>query len=263
MSHKKNFFRKRGTQNWEIQHFTLDSSFDVSPQTLQPNGVSFKADGTKMFVSSYGVAVFYEYDLSPAWDITSAVYNQTGSIISNSQDIFFKADGTKMYGVSLNTDRVYEYNLSTAWDVTTISLVTNKLITANPTGVYVSPDGTKMYVSNETTGLVYEYDLSTPWSVATATLNQTFDYATGIGTLAQGLTFKTDGTKMYINTDVNNKTQQYDLSTAWDISSCSLVFNDWLDLTNTNQVGGFYFKDDGAELYTANNDLNIIQKFVI
>jgi hypothetical protein len=56
----------------------------------------------------------YEYDLSTAWNISTASFLQSLSI--SAQDvsplgIFFRADGLKMYMVGDSNDRVYEYDL--------------------------------------------------------------------------------------------------------------------------------------------------------
>lgn len=45
--------------------------------------------------------------------------------------------------------------------------------------------------------------------------------SSGQGTHATGLSFKTDGTKMYILNATNDSVYQYSLSTAWDVSTAS------------------------------------------
>ena len=56
-----------------------------------------------------------EYDLSTAWDISTAVYLQEFSVVAKEtvpQGLFFKPDGTKMYTIGSNDDTVDEYDLS-------------------------------------------------------------------------------------------------------------------------------------------------------
>jgi DNA-binding beta-propeller fold protein YncE len=97
-----------------------------------------------------------EYDLSSAWDVSTASYLQNFSVASQEtapSGLFFKPDGTKMYVIGLFQDSVYEYDLSSAWDVSTASFTyptTNYFSVAAqetiPQGVFFKPDGTKMYV---------------------------------------------------------------------------------------------------------------------
>jgi hypothetical protein len=69
-----------------------------------------------------------EYDLSSAWDISSATFLQSFSVAAqetNPEGVFFKPDGTKMYVVGSTGDDVNEYDLSSAWDVSFCYLLTD------------------------------------------------------------------------------------------------------------------------------------------
>jgi len=68
--------------------------------------VFFKPDGTKMYIAGYATYAVYEYDLSGAWDISTASYIQnfdTSSTATPSTpaSLFFKSDGTKMFTTSI------------------------------------------------------------------------------------------------------------------------------------------------------------------
>jgi hypothetical protein len=91
------------------------------------------------------------------------------------KDVFFKPDGLKMYVIGTISDAVFQYDLSTAWDVSTASFTypTTEYFSVgsqetNPTGVFFKPDGLKMYVIGSFGDDVNEYDLSTAWDVSTA-----------------------------------------------------------------------------------------------
>ena len=65
-----------------------------------------------------------EYNLSTAFDISTASYSQNFDFSAQEQgprDLAFNDDGTKMFIVGLRGDKVYEYTLSTAFDVSTAS----------------------------------------------------------------------------------------------------------------------------------------------
>jgi sugar lactone lactonase YvrE len=56
----------------------------------------------------------YEYDLSTAWDISTATYNSisfgVGTQETSPNGVFFKSDGSKMYVVGSGTDTIYQYS---------------------------------------------------------------------------------------------------------------------------------------------------------
>ncbi|MDP2661863.1 MAG: hypothetical protein Q8R28_14150, partial [Dehalococcoidia bacterium] len=168
-----------------------------------------------------------EYDLGPAWDISTAVHNQSfdwGASPATASGLFFKPDGTKMYITGLVDQRVYEYDLGTAWDVSTAVLTQSFFQTSGGSvtarDVFFKPDGTKMYVSDSNNEDVHEYDLSTAWDVSTAVFNQSFDVSNEDGE-SRGIFFKPDGTKMYVVGDDGNDVNEYDILSsptilAWD-----------------------------------------------
>ena len=243
---------------WDVSNAVYNGSppfdiFSVIAQEAAPSGIFFKPDGTKMYVVGAGGDDVNEYDLSTAWDITTASYLQNFSVAPqeiNPQDVFFKPDGTKMYVVGSTGDDVNEYDLSTDWDISTASYLQNFSVAAqevNPAGLFFKPDGTKMYVIGSTGDDVNEYDLSTAWDVSTSSYLQNFSVADQEA-IPSGIFFKPDGTKMYVVGISGDDVNEYDLSTAWDISTASYLQRFFF----RNQEGtptGLFFKPDGTKMY--------------
>ena len=76
----------------------------------------------------------YEYDLSVAWDISTASYLQSLSVAAQDTlptGIFFKPNGKVMYVVGATNDSVYEYDLSVDWSVTS-AVYTQSLSVTTP-----------------------------------------------------------------------------------------------------------------------------------
>ena len=135
----------------------------------------FSPDGLKMFVlGSAGVDV-NEYDLSVAWDISTAVYSQNFSVASqdsNPLGLAFNPNGTKMFISGDTNDAIFEYALSSGFDVSTASYSGTSLSVsaqdATPWGLAFNTDGTKMFVAGLTNDAVFEYDLSSGFDLSTA-----------------------------------------------------------------------------------------------
>jgi len=249
---------------WDLSYASYSgTSFDVSAQETNPFGLSFKPDGTKMYVIGTSGDDVNEYDLSSAWDISTASYLQNFSVASqetNPTELFFKPDGTKMYVIGTSGDDVNEYDLSTAWDVSTASYLQNFSVSAqaSPYGLFFKPDGSKMYVLGNFLSNVNEYDLSTAWDVSTASYLQNFS-VTSQEANPFGLFFKPDGTKMYVLGISGDDVNEYDLSTAWDVSTASYLQNFSVASQETNPTE-LFFKPDGTKMYViGNNTRNIYQ----
>jgi len=225
-------------------------SFSVAAQETLPRGIFFKPDGTKMYVVGTAGNDVNEYDLSTAWNVSTASYLRNFSVAAQEtspQGIFFKSDGTKMYVAGSSGDDVNEYNLSTAWNVSTASYLRNFSVAAQetgPSGIFFKPDGTKMYVVGTA---VNEYNLSTAWNVSTASYLRNFSVAAQ-ETAPTGMFFKPDGTKMYVIGAIGDDVNEYDLSTAWDVTSASYLQNFSVAAQETGPQD-IFFKPDGTKMY--------------
>ena len=265
-----------GTVGDAVYEYDLSTAWDIStaswtaPTTnyygvpsVNPEGLSFKDDGTKMYVLDISGVDVSEYDLSTAWEISTASFLQSFSISAQElspRDMFFKPDGTRMYVTGGAGDDVNEYNLSTAWDISSASYLQNFSVAAqetNPSGLFFKPDGTKMYVCGYTGDDVNEYDLSTAWNVSTASFVQVFDVSTEAAT-PFGVFFKDDGTKMYVLDNSGDDVSEYDLSTAWDISTASYLQNFSVQSLSGNNPVSLFFKDDGTKLYIGSSSIDAI-----
>ena len=136
-----------------------------------PTSIFFKPDGTKMYQIDTGNDAVYQWDLSTAWEISSATYNSKQlSIASQAVEgmgLWFKTDGTSLYVLDNTTDDVFQYDLTTAWDVSTGSYA-NKSISETSqqtSGIIFNDDGTKIFIGRT----LEEYNLSTAWDISTAT----------------------------------------------------------------------------------------------
>lgn len=318
-------------QNADLVYFTMGTPWDLTTsahdapillltgQDANTNGMAFKPDGTKLYVSGGNSDQVFQYTLSTPWDITTAVYDAISGVIASGLNgsLQFKSDGTKAYtaitsletdfielgmnsawdittltedkgyyeiaedtdarAVSLDstgttmfvlgnqTNSVYQYTLATAWkldntlsyDSISLDVTTQD---ATPTGMYVKPDGTKLYILGDATDAVYQYNLPTPWSLTGATYDSV---SFGVkGTVEYGvtysLTFKPDGTKMYVG---QGQLYQYTLSTPWDITTAVLsdhnFSTEWYSYDAPSR--GYAFSSTGTKLYLG-KDIRVDQE---
>jgi 6-phosphogluconolactonase (cycloisomerase 2 family) len=238
---------------WDISTAVFSLSFSVSAQDTSPKGIFFKPDGTKMYVVGAIGQDVNEYNLSTAWDSSTASYLQNFSVATqeiNPEGLFFKPDGTKMYVVGFDGDDINEYNLSAAWDVSTASYSQSFSVASqdsNPRGIFFKPDGLKMYVDGYVGQNINEYNLSTAWDISTASYLQNFSVSAQ-ETAPSDVFFKPDGTKMYVVGFIGDDINEYNLSTAWDISTASYLQN-FSVTTQDTSPSNLFFKPDGTKMY--------------
>jgi len=231
----------------------------------------FKPDGTKMYLvgtenSSPSEYHVFEYALSTAFELSTASFtyefNLSGQVTLG-HGLFFKSDGTVMYVLCRGTDAVYQYSLGTAWDTTTATYASKSVSIlaqdGSPRGIFFKPDGTKMYHVGSDNDNAYEYDLSTAWDVSTATFSQSFSVS-GQEPTPTDIFFKPDGKKMYVGGLAGDDLNEYDLSTAWDIST-AVFLQSALAKYPTSSPAGSYFSDDGTILFRGNG--NVVYRFKI
>jgi len=232
-------------------------SFDVSNQDGQPRGIEFNDDGTKLYMIGNGSDSVYQYTLSTAFDLSTASYDSI-SFDASSQDtsvsdIRFNNDGSKMYIVGESSVSVHQYSLSTAFDLSTASYDSVSFSLSGqdtvPFGIAFNSDGTKMYMVGAVGDSVYEYVLSTAFDLSSASYNNISFSVSAQESLPSGVTFNTDGTKMYIVGLSNDSIHQYSLITAFDLSTASY---DNLSFSVAGQDGdptGITFNNQGTKVY--------------
>ncbi len=265
-----------GTTNDSVFQYDLASAFDVSSavythatsvslQELTPEGLSFNTDGTKMFVVGSSGDDVNEYTLSSPWDVSSAVF--VDATLVNAQEnaptgIVFNTDGTKMFIVGDTGNDINEYTLSGAFDASTRSFVDSFAVTAQdstPTSVQFNTDGTQMFVLGDGFNNVNRYLLTVGFDVSTAYFDGLFSISAQ-DLIPSGVTFNTDGTKMFVAGDAGNDINEYTLAEGFDASTAAFVdsFSVASQETNPSDVA---FNTDGTKMYVSGDAGNDVGEY--
>ena len=204
------------TSAWDITTASEGTSKSISSQTTDVQEVFFKSDGTKMFILGLNNNTVFEFDLSTAWDSSSASYNSVSFDVSSQETsargLCFDPTGTKMYVSGQSSDAINQYGLSSAWDVSSASFTQSFSVTSedtNPTGIFFTPDGTRMIISGNTGDNIYQYSLTVGFDISTASYDNVSFSVSGQMSGCQGLFLKDDGTKMYVIGFNNRLLRQY------------------------------------------------------
>ena len=243
--------------SYDIANANYDSkSFSVAGQETLPYNVNLNTDGTKMFVIGWSGDDVNEYTLGTAFDVSTASYRATKAVGTQDNQpwsVEFKPDGTKMYMVGGQNNTVYQYDLTTAFDVTTASYASKSfsVITQAPNArsLTFKPDGTKMYILDNAGDDIYQYSLSTAWDVSTASYDSVSFNVTSQAGNPYGITFNGDGTELFLANYSDNSVYKYQLTTAYDISTSSYSSVSFDLSSQTTTPTDIFFGNNGQKMY--------------
>ena len=245
-------------------HLSRTNKLDLNPPEANPSGITFKPDGTRMFVLGYSRNRVQQYDLSTAWDLTSAgsatesEYLVQNNLSSTQEDFFIDSSGTRMYVLSRSSDSIGQFTLNTAWDISDITFVQDVHLNStglsggvagfvtgepDPSGLTFKPDGTILYIVGYNQDRVHQVPLSTAWDISThGTITE---LSLSPANASQAIQFSLNGKEMYILDYSLDGIAHFTLSTAWDVTTANLntlsvAFIGIDEATPT----GLYYRDD-------------------
>jgi sugar lactone lactonase YvrE len=302
-------FKPDGTKYWliaantstgdRIFQYSMSTAWDISTSSYDsvsfatgisiPNGLAFKPDGTRLFMSGYSGATdkpIRQVDLSTAWDLSTATYNSVsfdtspvlGQVSSTDSptSLHLNSDGTKIFVSTKGSDKIYEYAMSTAYDLSTISYSNVEFsVTTEEQDLWAitfSNDGTKMYAFgyNDT---VYQYSSAVSLAFYSADVGKKV-----VGNSGSAIITATSGTYQsvtaFADTSAISSWQLFgaegksdgsgiELSgyvSSFNISSSALSYT-WNTSGFSQTLNNMSFKPDGTRVIIVDSALNNIVSY--
>jgi hypothetical protein len=182
---------------------------------------------------------------TPSLNVGSYNFFNNGSVTANTTVSF----------ASVPTNARWTYSFtSTATNPLLLSVLKDTgqrlaLGSVNARGMAFRPTGLELFIldSSGSGSTVSKYTLSTAWDISTATAAGVT--STNLGNDVMGLSFSSDGTKMYSSRPPDTQVRQFPLSTAWDITTAG-SHSVW---TVPGGVGTYdaEFSPDGTKVFVA------------
>jgi len=236
---------------YDVSTASYDSvSFSLSSQEINALELVWKSDGTKFYICGYTTDTVYEYNVSSAWDLSTASYSSNSFSVASQEAspsaLAFNSDGTKMFVVGYSSDNVHSYTLSSAYDVSSASYDSVSFSVASqaiqPYAMRFNSDGTKMFIMDNTTNSWYQYTLTTGFDVSTASYSSiSFSYSSQ-SSVAFGGTFANSGLNFYITSSGDTTIYQY--------NSIQYIYINQMNKTQLEAV-------TDANHFTLGNDLDL------
>lgn len=242
---------------WSLANATYSQSLTMIAGADNLTEVVFKPDGTRIYTISDSSHNIDQYNLSTAWDISSATHAQSFYLLTEggpASGMAFKPDGTRLF-TSTRSGYVDDWELSTPWDISSLTHVRQltlwRHLESQDPNIAVRPDGSAVYILGKQTDKVYEFTVTTPWDIATLNSSPTREFSIQAQEFSPtGLFFDPEGTKMFVCGESGQDVNEYDIASAWDITTAVYVQSFSVAAQGTSPAG-LAFKDDGTEMYVA------------
>ncbi|MDA9993368.1 hypothetical protein N9E09_01735, partial [bacterium] len=277
------------TSSGIIYQFDLATPYDITTIS-NPNksinlvseenktlSMEMNSTGTKMWTTGGTTDEVHQYTLSTPYDITTVVYDDvqfnlnTAAGITTAQSVAISADGAKMYVFDSTFDELFEFDMSTPYNISTASYNNVSTWIQGASHATLSPDGSKLYASEGSVVVQYSLTQNTDDVVApTASsllwnldINEVaFNSKTFSFSNSRQLTLSEDGTKMYVPT--NRYIREYNLSTAYDISTASYVNQlYYYSLIANDETAYIEISANGEHMYLINDAHDQIEQLTM
>jgi hypothetical protein len=242
---------------------------DINPPDSSPVDILFNPEGTKMLMlGSTGDSV-YEFTLSVAFDIKTALYFSVNFSFASQdtvpKNMAFNSDGTKLYMAGDSNDLIYQYSMSTAYDISTLSYDNTSLDLNSqdtfPSKISFNLDGTKMIMLGESSDSLYQYTLSTAYDISTATYDSVSFDLSSVTSGSKSVVFNPSGTKMFVLDGAANDVYQYSLGTAFSILTLSYDSISFSVASHLSSSQGLAFNADGTKLFVVGRNTDFVFDF--
>lgn len=213
----------------------------------QIEGIYVRSDGVKLYSANiFGSNQIKEYIMTSPWNVTTLTFQRELDVsadFSYCTGIELSPDGSKMFitGGLGGSYKVVAYLLSTNWDTSTATKW-KEISTTNPGGIRFKPDGYTFYFLDASNpDVINQFNLTSDWDITTkGSAVASFNITTPTGDNGiLGFSFFDDGKKMFATGLNNSSIYEFNLSTAWDISTAEYALNFYVGDKITNPVDVF------------------------
>jgi hypothetical protein len=145
---------------------------------------------------------------------------------------------------------------NTSYDNVSFSIAAQDSI---PRSITFNTDGTRLFLVGDSGNSIYQSSLSTGFDLSTASYDNVSFSVANQDTVPWGIAFNTDGTKMYISGNQNDRIHQYGLTSGFDLSTASY---DNVSFSVSSQDGSpraISFNSDGTLLYLMGGSDNVFE----
>ncbi len=199
----------------------------------------------------------------PSYDLSGLTYTGTSFDFTQQDDIFYGFtwgdNGNKLFltlgDSNTGDDFIYAYSTNSPYSIANLTHLGNPFPLPHLSNISLtsSANGDKFFTATGNAKIIRQYNLSTPWDHTTLSDSGiTYDFSNDISQSfsAQGITWKNDGTKLYMIAGGTDRVYQWDLSTPYDITTASYTNKTADQPSGAAAAKDVGISDDGSILFT-------------
>ena len=218
---------------------TLDVSSQVTGDLTY---FSYNPDGTKLYAQDQTNDTIYQYDMSTAYDFSTASYASKSfdysGTINNSYSSNWCDSGNRYFILKYTPPKAYFFNASTPYDISTLSVDTGNEISLSGDSYgnygWMNEAGTRLIWYGYDGQDFNQWDLSTPYDLTTASSSAT--QSSGISTGALKWSPNIDAMEYWYNDNNTSLVSRQNInSSTFDVGS--YVYADGTNTTVSSMSG--------------------------
>jgi hypothetical protein len=203
------------------------------------------------------------------WDLTTAAYNSVTTTVldlvgvanGNPTDFLWNNDGTKAFLLLDSNQTLYEINALNPYELAGCTVGINHTFTEDTStqSIFFKDNGLTLYMLGIGSDNVYQFLLGAPYDISLVIPNGSFNI-TAFAPVATEMFINSLGNRMFI-TDINTDiVVQYNLLSAWDVTSASFATAFGVG-TEDGSPRGMFFKPDGTRMFIAGSDTSTCYQY--
>ena len=258
----------------------VNNVFTITPSTTQADAGSFSvtfsaSDGSQAATSVSAFTLFFSWQ-----DISNASYDNL-SFSVNAQEtspkaVRFNSDGTKMFvcghtgnHVTGQTgDAVHQYSLTNGFSMASGNVTYDNTFDISsqetqPVDLAFNTDGTKMFVLGRQNDAIFQYSLTTGFNISSASYDNISFSITSQENSPWGLSFNSNGTKMFMTGTTSDEIHQYSLTNGFSLAAGNVTYdNISFDVSSQDPTSiGVTFSPDGNKMFIVGYDTDRIYQY--
>ena len=250
------------------------TNFSVASQDSVPGGMSFVNNGSKLLILGRANSLIYQYSTALS---TAQLDLSTGSVFdyTPTSDVQVTLTNPAASGTSSGATLLLTGGVASTYDIgnavySNKSLDVSSQVTGSMglKGITFNNNGTSLYILTGDAGVstndaVYQYTLSTAFDISTGSYaNKTLNVGTR-ETTPTGLSFNTDGTKLFIIGYNDDLVETWSLSSGYDISTASYASQSFNISSQEDYARHINFNNNGTKMYITGNGSSRVQEYAL
>lgn len=191
---------------------------------------------------------------------------QVGILSKESWDVATNGANYDRHNSAYNNDLQILSTLTSSLATTTFdssATFTTDINGSNINDFVFNATGTKIYICNPNFGYIHTFSLSTPYDTNTFTHDGFVDiyFNSDFNLLPSAMEWNTAGTRIFIRNGLNENVAQFNVTTAFDVSTIVGLTTAYTQLSMPNIGRKFVFNSVGTKFYYHNAGGGVLQQF--